>query len=405
MGLRVYTKALFRLLRPRECAGGAGQLCAAGLRLRLSWPTLKFPCDLGMNVLPSEMLERFAGRGLLLDRSGPDLACCRIAPIEDCGPGDLVFIDHAKYLEPVRRCRPAGVVTTEALARELADEPDMAVLIAPNVRLAMAILKQTYADRDVRASEWPRIHPAAVIHESVAVPGDVLVGPGAVIGRNVLLGPGVVVMANAVIEHGAMIGARSVLHPGCVVGYDCEIGADVILKAGCVIGSEGFGFAQDERRRNYRIPHTGKVIIEDRVVIGANTNIDRGTYGATLVRAGAVIDAMCHLGHNVEIGEDSILCAHTGLSGSTRFGRRVIASGQTGTLDHVTVPDDVVLLHRAGLNSSIKAPGMYAGGPVQPLQQYLKNMAIMPRLHEMWTRLKAVEKRLAELAAASSRES
>ena len=117
------------------------------------------------------------------------------------------------------------------------------------------------------------------------------------------------------------------------------------------------------------------------------------------------VGAYTIIGEHVEIGEDSILCAHTGLSGSTRFGRRVIASGQTGTLDHVTVPDDVVLLHRAGLNSSIKAPGMYAGGPVQPLQQYLKNMAIMPRLHEMWTRLKAVEKRLAELAAASSRES
>jgi UDP-3-O-[3-hydroxymyristoyl] glucosamine N-acyltransferase len=99
----------------------------------------------------------------------------------------------------------------------------------------------------------------------------------------------------------------------------------------------------------------------------------------------------------VEIGEDSILCAHTGLSGSTKFGKRVIASGQTGSLDHVTVADDVVLLHRAGLNNSIKAPGMYAGGPVQPLQQYLKNMAVMPKLHDLWTRLRKLEKKLAEL--------
>jgi len=135
-------------------------------------------------------------------------------------------------------------------------------------------------------------------------------------------------------------------------------------------------------------------VIGNGVVIGANTNIDRGTYGATQIGDGAVIDAMCHLGHNVEIGESSILCAHTGLSGSTRFGKRVIASGQTGTLDHVSVPDDTVLLHRAGLNNSIKKPGMYAGGPAQPLQQYLKNMAVMPRLHEIWTRLKALERRV-----------
>jgi UDP-3-O-[3-hydroxymyristoyl] glucosamine N-acyltransferase len=351
-----------------------------------------------MNILPSEIFRHFQDRGLLVGHRGSDRTIRRIAPIEECEPGDLVFVDHAKYLGRVRGQQPSAVVTTEAIAAELGDVEGVALLIAPNVRLAIALLKQAYADRDVRDVEWPRIHPKAVIHESVAVPEDAVIGPGVVVGAGVKLGAGVVLMANAVVEKGASIGAESVLHPGCLVGYDCEIGASVILKAGCVIGSEGFGFAQDERRRNYRIPHTGKVIVEDRVVIGANSNIDRATYGATVIRAGAVIDAMCHIGHNVEIGEDCILCAHTGISGSTRFGKRVIASGQTGTLDHVTVADDVVLLHRAGLHNSIKEPGMYAGGPAQPLQQYLKNMAVMPRLHEMWTRLKALEKKLAELA-------
>lgn len=350
-----------------------------------------------MNLTPSRIYEKFREQRLIVARQGADPLITRLSPIEEARPGDLVFIDHAKYLDRVRHQKPAAVVTTEAIAAALADLPDLAILIAPNVRLAMAILKQTYADRDVRDSEWPRIHPSAVIHASVTVPDDVLIGPGVVIGRDVTLGAGVVLMPNVVIEKGASLGSDTVLHPGCVVGYGCSIGAGVILKAGCVIGSEGFGFAQDERRRNYRIPHTGAVIIEDRVVIGANTNIDRGTYGATIVRSGAVIDAMCHLGHNVEIGEDSILCAHTGLSGSTKFGKRVIASGQTGSLDHVTVADDVVLLHRAGLNNSIKTPGMYAGGPVQPLQQYLKNMAVMPKLHDLWTRLRKLEKKLAEL--------
>lgn len=351
-----------------------------------------------MKILASEIIERFAEQRLFSGLKGSDQTVVRLAPVEECTPGDLVFIDHAKYLERVRIQKPSAVVTTEALAEDLAGVEDLAVLVAPNVRLAIAILKQTYADRDVRNTEWPRIHHSAVIHDSVHVPEDAVVGPGVVIGRGVKLGPRIVLMANAVIEHDATIGAETVLHPGCVVGYECDIGAHVILKAGCVIGSEGFGFAQDAQRHNYRIPHTGKVIIEDRVVIGANTNIDRATYGATIVRSGAVIDAMCHLGHNVDIGEDSILCAHTGVSGSTRFGKRVIASGQTGTLDHVTVADDVVLLHRAGLNNSIKEPGMYAGGPAQPLQQYLKNMAVMPRLHEMWTRLKALEKKLARIS-------
>ena len=349
-----------------------------------------------MNLLASQILERFGAQGLLVGHSGADPVLQRISPIEECRPGDLVFIEHAKHLGRVRSQKPSGVVITAALAAELSDQPELAILIAPNVRLAMAILKQTFADRDVRASEWPRIHPSAIIHDTVTVPMDAVIGPGVVIGREVGLGARVVLMANVVVEYGATIGAGTVLHPGCVVGYDCRIGADVILKSGCVIGAEGFGFAQDERRRNYRIPQTGTVIIEYRVIVGANTNIDRATYGATHIHAGAVIDGMCHLAHNVDIGEDCILCAHTGLSGSTRFGKRVIASGQTGTLDHVSVPDDTYLLHRAGLNNSIKAPGAYAGGPAQPLQQYLKNMAVMPRLHDMWTRLKRLEKKLAE---------
>jgi UDP-3-O-[3-hydroxymyristoyl] glucosamine N-acyltransferase len=352
-----------------------------------------------MNLLASEIFERFRTQGLIVDFRGPDRVIDRLAPVDDCAPGDLVFVDHVKYLSQVRERKPAAVVTTEAIAAELGDA-GVALLIAPNVRLAMALLKQTYGDRNVRDVEWPRVHPSAVIHRSVAIPEDAVIGPGVVLGAEVSLGPGVVIMANTVVERGAKIGRETVIHPRVTIGYECEIGANVILKAGCVIGSEGFGFAQDERRRNYRIPHTGKVIVEDRVVIGANTNIDRATYGATIIRSGAVIDALCHIGHNVEIGEDCILCAHTGISGSTRFGKRVIASGQTGTLDHITVADDVVLLHRAGLHNSIKQPGMYAGGPAQPLQQYLKNMAVFPRLHEMWTRLKNLEKKVGDLVKA-----
>lgn len=351
-----------------------------------------------MNLKASEIFQRFQEQGLISAHIGPDNTVSRFAPIDDCAPGDLVFVDNVKYLPQVRSGKPAVVITTEAIAPELKSETLLAVLLAPNVRLATALVKQAYDDRDFYRSEWPRVHPSAVIHESVRIPNDAVIGPGVVVGAEVELGEGVVLMANAVVENNARIGARTVLHPGCVLSHGCTIGADVMLKAGCVIGSEGFGFAQDEKRRNYRIPHTGTVIVEDRVVIGANTTIDRGTYGTTLIRSGVVIDALCHIGHNVEIGEDCIICAHTGISGSSRFGQRVIASGQTGVLDHVTVANDSVLLHRAGLHNSIKEPGMYAGGPAQPLQQYLKNMAVLPRLAEIWSRLKKLEKKVAELA-------
>ena len=350
-----------------------------------------------MNLKASEILQRFKGQGLILDHIGPDNAISRFAPIDECLAGDLVFIDNAKYLPLVRERKPAALITNETIAADLRGESGLAILLTNNIRLATALVKQAYDDRDFHHTEWPRIHPSSVIHPSVHIPDSAVIGPGVVIGANVELGEQAVVMANAVIEYNARIGPGTVVHPGCVVSHGCEIGADVMLKAGCVIGSEGFGFAQDEKRHNYRIPHTGKVIIEDRVVIGANTTIDRATYGATIIRSGVIIDALCHIGHNVEIGEDCILCAHTGISGSSRFGQRVIASGQTGVLDHVTVASDSVLLHRAGINRSIKEPGMYAGGPAQPLQQYLKNIAIMPKLAEIWSRLKKLEKKVAEL--------
>ena len=350
-----------------------------------------------MNLKASEILQRFKGQGLILDHIGPDNAISRFAPIDECLAGDLVFIDNVKYLPLVRERKPAALITNETIAADLRGESGLAILLTNNIRLATALVKQAYDDRDFHHTEWPRIHPSSVIHPSVNIPDSAVIGPGVVIGANVELGDRAVLMANAVIEYNARIGPGTVVHPGCVVSHSCEIGADVMLKAGCVIGSEGFGFAQDEKRHNYRIPHTGKVIIEDRVVIGANTTIDRATYGATIIRSGVIIDALCHIGHNVEIGEDCILCAHTGISGSSRFGRRVIASGQTGVLDHITVASDSVLLHRAGINRSIKEPGMYAGGPAQPLQQYLKNIAIIPKLAEIWSRLKKLEKKVAEL--------
>jgi UDP-3-O-[3-hydroxymyristoyl] glucosamine N-acyltransferase len=356
-----------------------------------------------MNKLASEIFSRFHEDGLLSQHTGPDVTVTGIAPVEHCGPGHLVFVDHPKYLPTIVAQRPSAIITSDAVA-ELIDMEGLAVMTSPNVRLAIALIKQAFDDRDVRQTEWPRIHPSAVVHDTVIVPDTVLIGPGAVIGADVEIGEKAVIMANAVIEHGASIGAGSVLHPGCFVGYNCRIGSDCILKPGCVVGSEGFGFAQDEHRHNHRIPHTGCVIIGDRVVIGANTTIDRATYGSTIVETGTVIDALCHLGHNVEIGEDCIICAHTGISGSSRFGKRVIATGQTGVLDHVSVADDCVLLHRAGLNNSIKEPGMYAGGPTQPLQQYLKNMAVLPRLHEIWSRLKRLEKAVGRLDRASEPE-
>ena len=350
-----------------------------------------------MDILSSKIFQDFKQQGLITDHLGADTRVSAIVPAEAAGQGDLVFVEHEKYLPSVLTAGIAAIVTTQAIAEKIQLD-NTAILLAPNVRMAMAYIRQKYVDRDVYNSEWGRIHATAVIHESVLVPDDAVIGPGVVIGRDVQLGSAIVIMANAVIEFDAVIGARTVIYSNCVVSYACHIGEDCILKAGCIIGSDGQGFAQDEQFHHHRIPQTGRVVIGNKVVIGSVTTIDRATYTETKVHDGCIIDAQCHLAHNVIIEDDCILVAQTGIAGSSHFGKRVIASGQTGVLDHVHIPDDTMLLHRAGVHSSIKESGIYAYGPAQPFKKYTKNIAIFQRLSEVWTRLKRLEKQVAELS-------
>ena len=221
-----------------------------------------------MKIQASQILADFKQRNILDSMTGDDVLVTGIAPVEHCGPGDMVFVEKAELVGTVIAAKPAAVVTSTELAELFNDLAGSAVLISSNVRLAQALLRQAYVDRDMYNTEWPRIHPTAVIHESVKVPADAVIGPGAVLGRKVQIGKRAVVMANTVIEENAHIGEESVIHPNVVIGYNCKIGNRCIIKSGCVIGMEGFGFAQDEKRKSYRIPQLGKVVIEDDVPPG-----------------------------------------------------------------------------------------------------------------------------------------
>lgn len=352
-----------------------------------------------MNVSVSGIFDHFKTQGLLTEQIGPDTVITGISGLSDYTGSDLVYLDNEKYLEAIKIRLPAAVVTTPKMAAELSKIDGLTILVAENVKLVSAHIGQRFNDRDLHHMEWPRVHPAAQIHESVKLPEDAVIGPGAVIGARAQIGSQSVVMANTVIENDVLIGERSVIRPNCVVGHHCRIGNDVILKAGCIVGEEGFGFAQDQDRHHHRIVQVGIVVIEDRVVMGANCSVDRATFDETRIKSGCIIDALCHIGHNVTLGEDCILVAQTGIAGSSRFGNRVIASGQTGVLDHVTVPDDTVLLHRAGVINSIKETGVYAATPPQPFKQYTKNMAVFRKLGEMWKRLRALEMKMEKFSS------
>lgn len=355
-----------------------------------------------MQVELSRVLQEARDAGLVVEGDTPAGTCLvrRIAAAQTCAPGDLVFADSPELFDQAIARAPAVILAARKL-RGRSDPPAKTVLLfTPTVALAHAFLKQKFGNRDFAAAEWDGpVHPSAVVHPAAQLDPSVIVEPNAVIGREARIGPRCRIMAGAVIEHHAEIGADTVVHPAAVVGYNCRIGAECVIGPGSIIGAEGFGFAQDARGRSHAIPQTGIVVLEDRVRLGAGNCIDRATYGETRIGAGTKFDNLCHVAHNVQIGEDCLLTAMFCIAGSSRVGNRVMASGQTGIIDHVSVCDNAVLVHRAGVVKDINEPGVYAGLPTQPMDEYLRNTAASRKGAELRKRVAALEATALEATA------
>lgn len=339
---------------------------------------------------------------LISNRLGNDCQILGFASVEAYLPGELIFLDDKHVLGQLLSNPPTAVATTIDQAEKLQGTAKIGILVCEDVRLAHALVRQRYDDRDLRDHEWPRIHPSAIIHQTVRVPDSATVGPNVVIGCDALIGERVVIQANAVIENNSNIGDDSVIQSQVFIGQGCVIGKRVIVKPGSVLGAEGFGFAIDQDKHYHRVPQKGTVVIEDDVVIGSNCNIDRGTYGETRIARGTKLDALCQIAHNVFLDEDCILVSQTGIAGSSRFGKRVIASGQTGVLDHKTVVDDVIMVHRCGVTEDILKPGMYAATPPQLFSQYIRNVAVYHKLYKLRQNLNSLAQQVKKLVAGST---
>ncbi len=350
-----------------------------------------------MNIKVIKIFKDWEKQGLLSAHQGPNNTVTGISSVQKCGHKDLIFVDKPSFVPLAIKNNPACIVTTKKLASSFAEIENLAILIAPNVGLAQALIRQKYADRILTQNEWPTIHPSAVIHETAKLGKNTVVGPGVSIGANVTTGNKCVVMAGSVIEHDAKLGSNTVIHPNVTIGFACELGNNVIVHSGSVIGSEGYGFAQDEQRKSHRIPQVGIVVIEDGVRVGACNCIDRAAFAETRIGAGTKLDNLCHIAHNVTIGQDCLLTAGFIVAGSSTLGNRIIASGSTGIIDHLKICDDTVLVHRAGVIKDITEPGLYAGLPLQPIAEYTKNMAAAKKLTEMRQQLRDLAQKVATL--------
>ncbi len=342
-----------------------------------------------MKTSSKELVDAFAR--LILTTKGEHRYFDHVASPDSAKASSLVFLQKATDLP----MQAAVIVTTPQVAQEI-EGASCFVACVQEVRLAQALIKQRFDDYLSADSEWDERHPTAVIHASARLGENCRIGPGAVVGANCVLGNNVTVRAGAVVEHNVSIGDDSIISPLANIGYGSSLGKRVIVQAGAVIASEGFGFAPDSDKHYHRIPHTGSVVIGDDVFIGANSCIDRGTYGVTTLERGVKIDNQVHLAHNVEIGEDTLLAAQTVIAGSTKLGKRVIASGQAGILDHINVTDDVILVQRCGVTQDIERSGMWAGTPAKPFKEYVRDLTVCKRVAKLEQQIKDLKKLIDE---------
>ncbi len=291
----------------------------------------------------------------------------------------VVFVEDAQYLDAALRSFAAAVIVGEFAAGDFAASANKPILISPQPRLAFA-----RAARLLRDPERDHgIHPSAIVPVSATLGENVAIGPRAVLGEQVKIGDATTIGSGAVIGDGTVIGSHCRLDPNVTVYPGTALGDRVIVHAGAVLGSEGFGYVRDSQTGRYvQSPQIGNLAIEDDVEIGANSTVDRGALDETRIRRGTKIDNLVHVGHNVQVGENVVIAAQTGLSGSVTIGNNVIIGGQVGIADHVRIEEGAILGAQCGIPTKkvIRGKGVvFWGTPARPIREYLKELAFLSR--------------------------
>lgn len=322
-------------------------------------------------------------------RGDPDQVVERVATLDDADARSLTFLANPAYRRKLADTRAGAVILSAADA----DECPVAALVAANPYVVYA---HAAAELHPPAPLEPGIHPSAVVASGVNIPRSCQVGPGVVIGRKVVIGERVFVGPNAVIGEGTVIGDDTRILPGAALYAAVRVGARCIVHTGVVLGADGFGFARDRDGSHVKVPQLGSVVVGDDVEIGANTTIDRGAIGDTVIGNGVKLDNQIMVAHNVRIGDHTVIAAHTGISGSATIGARCIVGGKAGFAGHIVVADDVIIGGGTSVTGSIRSPGVYAGGgtPADTLQRWRRNMARFSQLDEMARRLRDLERRM-----------
>ncbi len=319
----------------------------------------------------------------------PDVRLTGLSKIDAGTPGTLTFLANPKYTPHVYNTGASAILVN----RDFTPAQTLtATLIRVEDAYAAFALLMTRFQSPVNLPAG--ISAEASIATTAQLGPEVTVGAFSVIGNGACLAGQVVIHPQVYIGEKVTIGPGTVLYPGVRVYHDCVIGANCTLHAGVVIGSDGFGFAPQSGADYRKIPQLGNVILEDHVEIGSNTTVDRATLGSTIIRKGVKLDNLIQVGHNVEIGENTVIAAQSGISGSTRIGKNCMIGGQVGIVGHLTIADDVKIGAGSGVEASITQAGaIFLGSPAIEIGKARRNFIHWRHLDEIVKKVYTLEKK------------
>ncbi len=318
----------------------------------------------------------------------------RPSKIEEGGPGTIAFLGNEKY-EPYAYTTTASVLLVDRNFRPR--KPVSATLIrVADVYASIATLFEHFAEQ-LQPGAAAVVSESAAIDHSAELGPEVAVGDFCVIEAGVKIGRHSRIHPQVFIGKGAVIGESVTLFPGVRIMPGCRVGDRSVLHANVVIGSDGFGFAPQPNGTYQKVAQLGNVIVENDVEIGANTTIDRATLGSTIIRAGVKLDNLIQVGHNVEIGENTVIAAQAGIAGSTKIGKNCRIGGQVGFVGHIKIADGVQIQAQSGIASSVETPGQALfGSPAIEYNNYLRSFAVFKQLPALWRRLQKLERQQKE---------
>jgi UDP-3-O-[3-hydroxymyristoyl] glucosamine N-acyltransferase len=321
-------------------------------------------------------LKELAGKlGARLDPPDADVEVTSVGSIESALPGQITFAVSSKYA-PLAMASKASALIVEEKFPTL-EKP---TLRTRNPQYAYARAVEIL---HVLPQEKRGVHPTAVIDSSARIGPNASIGACVVIGADVEIGENCILLPHVVIYRGVKIGKNFFAHAHVSIRENCEIGDNVLLHNGVVIGSDGFGFAKDDSGNWYKIPQTGRVVIEDHVEIQANSCVDRASLGETRIGRNTKIDNLSQVAHNCVIAENSMLCAQVGLAGSTELGKNVILAGQVGVAGHCKIGDGAIVTAQSGTHGDIPAGAMVSGSPAFDHKQWLRSVTAFVKLPEL----------------------